>query len=122
MPTGLRSPWGPVPIDLDGVQLLPASDGRTRVVRAVNAMLAVIPADSDRHGFPKALPAAIFTNGGPADWDLASAPCRAVLQVSPATGRWLPTRPFLDEVHDCKILRPNQVGKANVSLPPGASR
>ena len=101
---------GAVPIDVDGVQLAPASDGRTWVIRTGNAMLGVIPADSDWHGFPKALPGAIFTNGGPAEWDLAPAPCLAVIQVSPRRVDGLPTRPFLDAVQSCQILRPDQVG------------
>ena len=104
---------GATPIEVDGVLLQLASDGRTGVIRVANTSLAVI-ADSDWHGSPPEFSRGIFTNGGPADWGPAAAPCLAVIQASPRRVDGLPTRLFLDAVSRYQILRPDQVG--NVEL------
>jgi ComEC/Rec2-related protein len=107
---GLAITVGAIPIEVDGVLLQPASDGRTWVIRSGSAALAVIPADSDWHGSPRQFSRAIFTNGGPADWDPVAAPCLALIQASPRRVDGLPTRLFLDATSACQILRPDQVG------------
>jgi competence protein ComEC len=112
--SGVATTIGAVPVVVDGALFQPASDSRTWVIRAGSASLAVIPADSDWHGSPPQFPRAIFTKGGPADWDPVAAPCLAVIQVSPRRVDGLPNRNFLDAVNACQILRPDQIG--NVEL------
>ncbi len=78
---GIRIESGTEHIEVDGVQLAVASDARTGLVRSRRAVLAVVPPDSDWRGYPKPVPAAIFTRGGPAIGFRASAvnqPRRAV--------------------------------------------
>lgn len=105
---GVAITVGAIPLVVDGVLFQPASDSRTWVIRAGSASLAVIPADSDWHSSPPQLSDAIFTNGGPADWDPVAAPCLAVIEVSPHRIDGLPNRNFLDAVSACQILRPDQ--------------
>ena len=109
---------GAAPVEVDGVQLQPAPDGRTWVIRAGAAALAVIPADGAWHGNPAPLSRAIFTNGGPPDWDPVAAPCLAVVQVAPRRVDGLPTRLFLEAVSRCQILRPDQVGTVELIAAP----
>jgi ComEC/Rec2-related protein len=115
---GVAVTVGATPVEVDDVQLQPAPDGRTWVIRAGEASLAVIPADSDWHGYPPRISRAIFTNGGPAAWDAAAAPCLAVIQVAPRRLDGLPTRVFLDAVRPCQILRPDQVGTVQLIAAP----
>jgi ComEC/Rec2-related protein len=115
---GVAVTVGVTPVEVDGVQLQAASDGRTWVIRAGDAALAVVPADSDWHGYPPHISQAIFTNGGPASWDPAAAPCLTVIQVAPRRVDGLPTRPFLGAVSPCQILRPDQVGTVQLIAAP----
>jgi beta-lactamase superfamily II metal-dependent hydrolase len=112
--SGVAITIGAPPVVVDGVHLQPASDSRTWVIRAESASLAVIPADSDWHSSPPQLSDAIYTNGGPADWDPVAAPCLAVIQISPRRVDGLPNRTFLDAVNACQILRADQVGSVEL--------
>ncbi len=104
-------------LDLADVRLSPLGDGRAWVVQAANARLAVIPPDSAWHAFSPMLPDAIFTGGGPADWDPSPGPCLAIIQVASPSRAGLPARALLNSLKTCQVLRADIRGI--VELVPG---
>ncbi len=104
-------------LSLRDVRLSPLGDGRAWAIQAANASLAVIPPDSPWHAFSAALPAAIFTAGGPPDWDASAPPCLAVIQVASPSRDALPARPLLNSLKACQVLRADLRGI--VELIPG---
>src|SRR5207249_9935686 len=55
-------------INLDGVAVQPAPDGRTWLIQSGQARMAVIPPETSWLSMPADIDAAIFTSGGPPDW------------------------------------------------------
>jgi len=117
---GIPAQIGAQPIDLDGLQLRPLGDGRGWVVQAGAASAAIIPPDAGWHGFPGGLDTAVFTAGGPPDWDVPTAPCLAVVQVAPHSRDGLPARTLLHSLTACQVLRAD--GSGNVELVAGPKR
>ena len=101
---------GAQPVQVDGVQLRPMPDSRTWMIESGPAAAAVIPPDSSWHGFAPGLAAAIFTAGGPPDWDPLTGPCLAVIQVSAHRVDGLPARALLGSLRPCQVLRPDATG------------
>jgi ComEC/Rec2-related protein len=98
------------PVQVDGVQLSPMPDARTWMIQSGAAAAAIIPVDSSWHGFFGGLSSAIFTGGGPPDWDGAQRPCLAVIQVSAHRVDGLPARALLGSLRPCQVLRPDATG------------
>jgi competence protein ComEC len=103
-------------IDVDGVRLSLASDGRSWLIQTGNALLAVVPPETNWQSLPAGVNGAVFTSGGPAEWDDARSPCLAVIQVSAHRVDGLPVRSFLDSLKPCQVLRPDQVGNVELVL------
>ncbi|HEY8737013.1 MAG TPA: ComEC/Rec2 family competence protein [Candidatus Dormibacteraeota bacterium] len=101
---------GAQPVQVDGVELRPMADARTWVIRSGAATAAVIPPDSSGHALSGGLSAAVFTGGGPPDWDGVAAACLAVIQVSAHRVDGLPTRALLGSLRPCQVLRPDATG------------
>ncbi len=107
---GIRIESGIEHVEVDGVQLTVASDARTWLVRSGQAVLAVIPPGSDWRGYPKLVPTAIFTGGGPEEWPPVVGQGVAVVQVSAMNRDGLPAHAFLRALQGTGLLRTDRLG------------
>jgi hypothetical protein len=99
-----------MPPVIDGVTLRLAADGRTWLVSAQSAMLAVIPPDTGWPGYPAGVRAAIFTDGGPQVWSPPERGDLAVIQVASQSRDGLPARAFLGDLAGVSVLRTDRLG------------
>src|SRR5260370_27418800 len=70
-----ESQWGGIrvasangPVVVDGVTLSLASDGRSWLIQAGHAILAVVPPETSWQSLPAGIDGVVFTIGGPAEW------------------------------------------------------
>src|SRR5207245_2674748 len=99
-----------MPPVIDGVTLRLAADGRTWLVNAKGAALAIVPPDTGWVSYPAQIRAAIFLDGGPAAWTPARAGDVAVVQVANQSRHGLPARDFLRDLDLATVLRTDRVG------------
>jgi hypothetical protein len=95
---------------IDGVTLRLAADGRTWLVAAAGAGLAVIPSDTGWVGYPAQVHAAVFLDGGPEAWTPGRAGDLAVIQVATQSRDGLPARGFLRDLDGMTVLRTDRLG------------
>ena len=107
---GVRVLVGPQQVDLEDVRLSPLAEGRAWAVQAGASLLAVIPPESGWRGFSPALGTAIFTSGGPSDWEQGPTRCLAVIQVAGHSRDGLPARALLNSLRRCRLSRTDQLG------------
>jgi len=101
-------------IDLDGVSLYPASDGRTWLIQSGSAQLAVVPPETTWQSLPAAVGGAIFTSGGPADW-LGPGQGVSVIQVAANSRQGLPVRAVLQALEGAPLYRTDRLGTVELS-------
>ena len=96
-------------IDLDGVSVTSAADGRTWLIQSDLARAAVIPPESSWQSMPAEVDAAIFTSGGPPEWQ---GPGRGitVIQVAANSRAGLPVRAVLQALGGAAIDRTDRLG------------
>jgi len=99
-----------VPPPVDGVSVRPASDGKTWLIAARGAVLAIIPPDTGWPAYPAAVLAAIFTDGGPQAWSAPDRGDLAVIQVASQSRDGLPARAFLRDLTGIPVLRTDRLG------------
>jgi hypothetical protein len=99
-----------MPPVIDGITLRLAADGRTWLVDAGNAELAIIPPDTGWVSYPVQVHAAIFLDGGPEAWTPGRAADLAVIQVANQSRDGLPARGFLRDLDRITVLRTDRVG------------
>ena len=105
-----------MPPVIDGVTLRLAADGRTWLVNAKGAVLAIVPPDTGWVSYPAQIRAAIFLDGGPEAWTPARAGDVAVVQVANQSRDGLPARDFLRDLDLATVLRTDRVGTVELTV------
>jgi len=105
---------------MDGVDLALVEDQRTWLISARSARLAVIPPDGDWRGFPRPVPTAIFTRGGPEYWPVSQSVGTAAVQVAANSRDGLPAHAFLQAMHGRPIMRTDRLGTIELLAKPSA--
>jgi competence protein ComEC len=101
------------PMSLDGVQVNQASDGRSWLIQAGHASLAVVPPETSWSSLPAYLNGAIFTAGGPAQWQ-GPGYGFSVVEVAANSRDGLPVRAVLHALTGAPLYRTDRLG--NVKL------
>jgi hypothetical protein len=101
------------PIAVDGVALSPAGDGRGWLIHAGRAGIGVVPPQTSWQSLPAHLDGAIFTSGGPLEWQ-GPGQGFSVIQVAANSRDGLPTRALLQSLDAAPICRTDRLG--NVEL------
>jgi competence protein ComEC len=107
------------PITVDGVTLNLAADGRSWLIQAGAPRVAVVPPETSWESLPPDQDGAIFTGGGPAQWN-GPGQGFSVVQVSANSRDGLPARPFLHALSGSPVYRTDRLG--TVELVAAASR
>jgi competence protein ComEC len=94
---------------VDGVTLSLASDGRSWLIQAGQRVLAVVPPETSWQSLPSDVNGAIFTSGGPSEWQGAGQGV-SVVQVSSNSRDGLPVRAFLHALTGAPLYRTDRVG------------
>lgn len=97
------------PLSVDGVDLRLAADGRSWLIGASSRRLAIIVADTNFLTLGADTDGAIFTAGGPADWQ-GPAHGFSVIQVAANSRDGLPARAVLQALHDAPLYRTDRIG------------
>ncbi|HYS02700.1 MAG TPA: ComEC/Rec2 family competence protein, partial [Candidatus Eisenbacteria bacterium] len=111
----------PVSVDtmppvIDGVTLRLAADGRTWLVGAGGAALAIIPPDTGWVSYPAQIRGAIFLDGGPEVWTSARVGDLAVIQVANQSRDGLPARDFMRDLDGMTVLRTDRLGTVELTI------
>jgi len=96
-------------IELDGVSLNTGSDGRTWLIQSGLARIAVVPPETNWQSLPADIDAAIFTSGGPAEWQ-GPGQGVSVIQVAVNSRAGLPVRAVLQALGGAAIDRTDRLG------------
>jgi beta-lactamase superfamily II metal-dependent hydrolase len=96
-------------IELDGVSLNTAPDGRTWLIQSGSARVAIVPPETGWQSVPPDVDAAILTSGGPADW-LGPGKGVTVIQVAANSRAGLPVRAVLQALGGAAIDRTDRLG------------
>jgi competence protein ComEC len=107
----VRSISGPVKVD--GIRLSQASDGRSWLIQADRAVLAVVPPETSWTSLPAGVSGVIFTSGGPSGWQ-GPGQGFSVIQVSSNSRDGLPARAVLQALTGAPIYRTDRVGTVEV--------
>jgi len=97
------------PLDVDRVRLSQASDGRSWLIQAGPAVVAVVPPETTWSSLPSGLDGAIFTGGGPPEWE-GPGQGFSVIQVAANSRDGLPTRAFVRAVNGAPLYRTDRLG------------
>jgi competence protein ComEC len=110
---GVRVASANGPVELDGVRLSLASDGRSWLIQAGRAILAIVPPETSWQSLPAGVSGAVFTSGGPAEWQ-GPGQGVSVIQVSSNSRDGLPVRAVLQALYGAPLYRTDRLG--NVEL------
>jgi competence protein ComEC len=106
---GVRVALVTAPLALDGVRLSVASDGRSWLIQAGQAVLAVVPPETSWQSLPAGVNGAVFTSGGPSEWQ-GPGQGVSVIQVSPNSRDGLPVRAVLHALTGAPLYRTDRLG------------
>jgi beta-lactamase superfamily II metal-dependent hydrolase len=95
--------------ELDGVRVSLASDGRSWLIQAGRAVLAVVPPETSWPSLPAGVDVAVFTSGGPTEWQ-GPGQALSVIQVSSNSRDGLPVRAFLQGLTGAPVYRTDRIG------------
>ncbi len=109
------------PIAVDGVSLSLAGDGRSWVIQAGRAMAAVVPPQTSWQSLPADLDGAIFTGGGPLEWQ-GPGKGFSVIQVAAASRDGLPARALLQALRGAPLDRADRLGTVELVARDGRFR
>jgi competence protein ComEC len=118
---GLRVGPANGPVVVDGVTLSLASDGRSWLIQAGQAALAVVPPETSWRSLPASVSGAIFTSGGPPDWQ-GPGQGFSVIQVASNSGSGLPVRAVVQALTGAPLYRTDRTGVAEIVDAGGAFR
>jgi beta-lactamase superfamily II metal-dependent hydrolase len=107
--TGIPVVSGNQPIALDGVTVSAAADGRTWLIHTARAVLAVVPPEASWSPLPAGVDGAIFTSGGPAEWQ-GPGQGFSVIQVAANNRQGLPVRAVLHALEAAPLYRTDRTG------------
>ncbi len=96
-------------IQLDDVSLRAAPDGRTWLIQSGPAGMAIVPPQTSWQSLPAGVDAAIFTSGGPAEWQ-GPGQGVSVIQVAANSRAGLPVRAVLHALGGAAIDRTDRLG------------
>ena len=96
-------------IQLDEVSLRTAPDGRTWLIQSGPAGMAIVPPETSWQSLPAGVDAAIFTSGGPAEWQ-GPGQGVSVIQVAANSRAGLPVRAVLQALGGAAIDRTDRLG------------
>ncbi|MDQ6714189.1 MAG: hypothetical protein M3Z28_13525, partial [Candidatus Dormibacteraeota bacterium] len=102
------------PVEVDGVRLSLASDGRSWLIQTGRATLAMVAPETNWTSLPAGVDGAIFTGGGPAEWQWPGQGF-SVIQVSSNSRDGLPVRAFLQALTGAPIYRTDRVGTVELT-------
>jgi competence protein ComEC len=102
-------------LDLDGVSLATASDGRTWLIQSGQARLAIVPPETSWESLPADVDGAIFTSGGPAEWQ-GPGQGVSVIQVAANSRDGLPVRSVLNALSYRPLYRTDRVGNVELMI------
>jgi competence protein ComEC len=106
------------PIEADGVALSLAGDGRSWLIQAGPAVVAIVPPQTSWSSLPAYLNGAIFTSGGPPQWQ-GPGHGFSVVEVAANSRDGLPVRAVLQALQGAPLYRTDRLG--NVELEARAS-
>jgi beta-lactamase superfamily II metal-dependent hydrolase len=106
---GIRVAPANGPLEVDGVSLNLASDGRSWLIQSGRAVLAVVPPETRWQSLPAGVNGAIFTSGGPAEWQ-GPGHGFSVVQVARNSRDGLPVRAVLDSLREEPVYRTDGLG------------
>jgi len=116
---GIPVASGDQPLALDGVQLSLASDAQSWLIQAGQGAVAVVSPQTSWPSLPSGLDGAIFTSGGPLDWQGPGQGFSAI-QVAASSRDGLPTRAFLQAVASASVYRTDRLGTVELIEAGGA--
>jgi competence protein ComEC len=96
-------------IAVDAVALSPTGDGRSWLIQSGPAVVAVVPPQTTWSSLPAYLNGAIFTSGGPLEWQGPGVGF-SVIQVTANSRDGLPARAFVQALHGTAIYRTDRLG------------
>jgi competence protein ComEC len=97
------------PISIDAVTMSLAADDRSWLIQAGRAILAVVPPQTSWSSLPADLDGAIFTGGGPLNWQRPGQGFN-VIQVAGSSRDGLPARGLLQALRGAALYRTDQLG------------
>jgi len=97
------------PLQLDGVALTLGSDGRSWLIETGRAVLAIVPPDTSWPSLPGDIDGAIFTGGGPPQWQ-GPGYGFSVVQVAANSRDGVPARAFLQALLGSPVYRTDRLG------------
>jgi competence protein ComEC len=106
---GIRVSSASAPIAVDGVALSMAGDGRSWLIQAGRAVLAVVPPQTSWSTLPADLNGAIFTGGGPLEWQ-GPGQGFSVIQVAANSRDGLPVHAVLQALTGAPLYRTDRLG------------
>src|SRR5207302_10481858 len=101
------------PLAVDGVILSPAADERSWLIRTRQSALAIVPPQTSWRSLPSDVDGAIFTSGGPLDWQ---APIHgfSIIQVAANSRDGFPVRTVLQAMGGASIYRTDRLGSVEL--------
>jgi beta-lactamase superfamily II metal-dependent hydrolase len=107
---------GPVAgtLEVDGVRLSQASDGRSWLIKTSRAVLAVVPPQTSWQTLPTGVNGAIFTSGGPPQWQ-GPGQGFSVVEVAANSRDGLPVRAVLNALTGAPLYRTDRVGTVELT-------
>jgi beta-lactamase superfamily II metal-dependent hydrolase len=96
-------------VAVDGVTLSAAADGRSWLVQAGAAIVAVVPPETSWSSLPGGVEGAIFTSGGPAEWQ-GPGQGLSVIQVAASSRDGLPVRAVVQALTGAALYRTDRLG------------
>ena len=116
---GIRVSAANGPIAIDGVALSLAGDGRSWLIQAGRAVVAVVPPQTSWQSLPAGLDGAIFTAGGPLEWQ-GPGQGFSVIQVAGNSRQGLPVRAVLQAFGGSAVYRTDRLGTVELAARDGA--
>ena len=109
------------PLEVDGVRLSQASDGRSWLIQTDTAVLAVVPPETSWTSLPAGVSSVIFTSGGPPAWQ-GPGQGVSVIQVSSNSRAGLPARAVVRALVGAALYRTDRVGTVELVSSAGGFR
>jgi beta-lactamase superfamily II metal-dependent hydrolase len=106
---GIRVTAASGSIAVDGVALAMAGDRRSWLIQAGPAVLSVVPPQTSWSSLPADLNGAIFTGGGPLEWQ-GPGQGFSVIQVAANSRDGLPVRAVLHALQGAPVYRTDRLG------------
>jgi hypothetical protein len=98
-----------------------AGDGRSWLIQAGQAVVAIVPPQTGWQSLPAGLDGAIFTAGGPLEWQ-GPGQGFSVIQVAANSRDGLPARALVQALHGAPVYRTDRLGSLELFAEGGRFR